>query len=162
MRNKLLGLFLMFMLLQLKSASAQTVKLLKVSELEARLKKGSDTLYVVNFWATWCAPCIKELPNFEQLAKNNTNQPLKVLLVSVDFKSKLESTVQPFVKKKGLQNEVYLLNETNQQYYIDKISKDWSGALPATLFVNSKKGARKLVEKELNYEELVKLYNTYK
>ena len=137
---------------------AQKVNLLTVDQLEKRFTNGKDTLYVVNFWATWCAPCLEEIPNFEKLQSAYRSKPLKVLMVSVDFKSKLESAVKPFVKRKNLQNETFLLNEKDQQVYIDRISKDWSGALPATLFINRRKNLQKMYEQEFTYSELEKTY----
>ena len=141
------------------SLKAQSVKPLTINQLEDRVNKGGDTVYVVNFWATWCAPCIAELPYFEKLQQTYKSEPLKVLLVSLDLKSKLDKVVVPFVKRHKLTNEVYILNETNEQEYIDRISKDWSGALPATLILNKNKNIRKLYEREFDYTELE---NTYK
>ena len=139
---------------------SQEVKLLTVDELNRRVKQGRDTTYVVNFWATWCAPCIKELPHFEKLQQEKKSDKLKVLLVSVDFKNRLEKSVVPFVKKRNLKNEVFLLNEKDEQEYIDRIDKSWSGAIPATLFVQGNK--RKFVEKEFTYEDLLKDYKNFK
>jgi len=140
-------------------AFCQKVDLLTVDKLNERLERGKDTTYVVNFWATWCAPCIKELPHFEKLQQEKRNEKVKVLLVSVDFKSRLEKSVVPFVKIRGLNNEVFLLDETDQQEYIDRIDKTWSGAIPATLFVKGK--TRKFVEKEFTYQSLITEYQTF-
>lgn len=142
------------------SGFCQQVELLTVDRLDERLKQGKDTTYVVNFWATWCAPCIKELPHFEKLQQEKRKEKLKVLLVSVDFKDRLEKSVVPFVKKRGLKNEVFLLDETDQQVYIDRIDKSWSGAIPATLFVKGKK--RKFIEKEFTYPSLLTEYQNFK
>src|SRR5215203_7357824 len=79
------------------SAYSQQVKLLTIDQLNERIKNGKDSTYVVNFWATWCAPCIKELPHFEKLSAENKGKKLAVLLVSLDFKSKLKTAVIPFV-----------------------------------------------------------------
>lgn len=157
-RKFLLLIWLLFPLV----VSAQKVNLLTVDQLEQRLVSGKDTVYIINFWATWCAPCIEELPYFERFSTAKKQEPVKVLLISLDFKSKLESAVKPFVKKMNLLNEVYLLNEKSQQTYIDRIHKSWSGAIPATLVINPKRQLRKLVEKELTYQELLTLYQTYK
>ncbi|MBC8054664.1 MAG: TlpA family protein disulfide reductase [Sphingobacteriaceae bacterium] len=159
-QSKLIVL-LVFMLFS-GSLKAQNVKLLSVDQLEERVSKGGDTVYVVNFWATWCAPCIAELPYFEKLQATYKNQPLKVLLLSLDFKSKLEKAVIPFVRNKKLANEVFLLNEVNAQVYIDRISKEWSGAIPATLIYNKNKGIRKFYEKEFTYAELETTYQSSK
>ncbi|WP_017495644.1 TlpA family protein disulfide reductase [Flavobacterium sp. WG21] len=138
------------------SGYSQNVKLLNIDQLNERIKNGKDSTYVVNFWATWCAPCIKELPHFEKLKTDHQSDKLAVLLVSVDFKSKLNSAVVPFVKRKNLKNEVFLLNESNPQEYIDRIDKDWSGSIPATLFIKEDK--RKFIESEFTYEQLLTEY----
>ncbi|WP_316829563.1 TlpA disulfide reductase family protein [Pedobacter aquatilis] len=135
------------------SANAQ-VKLLTLNDLDKRIAAGKDTTYVINFWATWCSPCVAELPHFEKLRVANVNKPVKVLLVSLDFKSKLEKAVIPFVQKNNIKAEVFLLNESDQQEYIARIDQKWSGAIPATLFVNKK--SRRFYEKELTEEELNK------
>lgn len=149
---------LLFFLVGITKIAAAQVKLLTLNQLESRINKASDTVYVVNFWATWCAPCVKELPNFEQLGKQYQNQPLKVILVSLDFKSKLEKVVKPFVKRNKLKSELYLLDEKSEQDYIDKISKNWSGSLPATLIINNKKKTRNFYEQEFTWEEIEKVY----
>jgi thiol-disulfide isomerase/thioredoxin len=136
-------------------ANAQ-VKLLTLNQLEKRVAQGNDTTFVINFWATWCQPCVKELPNFEQLQLNNKEKPVKVILVSLDFKSKLKSQVIPFVKQNNIKAEVYVINEADQQAFIEKLDKQWTGAIPATLFINTKSKKRLFFEKEFNYQELNK------
>lgn len=155
MKNKFL---ILICLLVPVSLFAQKVRLLTVSQLEKRIENGKDTVYFVNFWATWCAPCIKELPYFERLANTLKQKPFKVLLISLDFKSKLTTAVQPFVERLKLQNEVFLINEKSQQSYIDRLDKNWSGAIPATLIINRQNQSRQLIEKELTYDELLNLF----
>ncbi|MES3018742.1 MAG: TlpA disulfide reductase family protein [Bacteroidota bacterium] len=138
----------------------QTVKLLSVDQLELRLDRGKDTTYVVNFWATWCGPCLKEMPHFEKLQAEFADQKLKVLFVSIDNLSKLKSAVVPLAKRLKLKNEVFLLNEKDPQVYLERIDKKWSGALPASIFVNKVRGKREFYEKEFTYAELVKTYQS--
>lgn len=154
-------ILLAFFLFSISKVSTAQVKLINLNQLESRINNNSDTVYVVNFWATWCGPCVKELPNFEQLGSKYKSKPLKVLLVSLDFKSRLNTVVNPFVKKNNLKSELYLLNEKSEQDYIDKISKSWSGSLPATLIINNKTKTRNFYEQEFNFEALEKVYLTH-
>lgn len=119
-------------------------------------QEGSKT-YVVNFWATWCAPCIKELPYFEAL---NKNQNIDVLLVSLDFPQHKESRLLPFIKKNQLQSKVVHLDDTNENFWINAIDSTWSGAIPATIIYNNQKRGfyeRLFTQKEL--ETLVESFN---
>ena len=101
--------------------------------LEPLFKKQNDTTYVINFWATWCMPCVEELPHFEKMNKKYSSQKFKMILVSLDFPNMVESRVIPFIKRKNLKADVVLLNDPNANKWIEKISKDWSGAIPATV-----------------------------
>ncbi|MBR7718859.1 TlpA disulfide reductase family protein [Hymenobacter properus] len=133
---------------------AQHVAVVKFPELQKRLARPTDTTYVVNFWATWCAPCVKELPGFEQLRAANSSKKVKVLLVSMDYASQLDKKVKPFVKQRGLKSEVLLLNEPDPNTWMDKLDAKWSGALPFTLIVNNKSQQRVTFEQELSPAEL--------
>ena len=140
------------------NAFSQKISLLTLDQLDQRVNSGKDTVYVINFWATWCGPCVAELGNFEKFNENYKAEKLKVLLINVDFKSKLNNTILPFLKHRKLKSEVFLLDEPDQQVFIDRVSKSWSGSIPATLFI--KKGQRSFFEKEFTYTELVNTYKT--
>lgn len=101
--------------------------------LEPLFRQKNDTTYVINFWATWCLPCVEELPHFEKMNKKYGSQKFKMILVSLDFPNMVESRVIPFVAKKNLKAEVVVLNDPNANEWIEKVSKDWSGAIPATV-----------------------------
>ncbi|MDO7852363.1 TlpA family protein disulfide reductase [Hymenobacter convexus] len=136
------------------SAFGQSVAVVRFPDLQKRLARPTDTTYVVNFWATWCAPCVKELPGFEQLRAANAGKKVKVLLVSLDYASQLEKKVKPFVKQRGLKSEVLLLNESDPNSWMDKLDAKWSGALPFTLIINNKTNQRATFEQELSQAEL--------
>jgi thiol-disulfide isomerase/thioredoxin len=154
---KILFTILIFFSVRVQS---QEVGLIKLDHLFQRLQSGKDTAYIVNFWATWCLPCIEELPHFEKLADQLSTEKLKVLLVSVDYRSQYETTVKSFVRNKGFKNEVFLLNETDPQEYINRIDPSWSGAIPATIFFYQ--GRRKFFEGEFTYDELLTQYKKMK
>ncbi len=120
--------------------------------LKPFLKTKSDTVYVVNFWATWCAPCIKEIPYFETLNARYKNKNVEVLLVSLDFPKKYDSHLRPFIKKNKLQSKVVALDDADSNYWIPQINPDWSGAIPATLIFSKDK--REFYEQTFTYDEL--------
>ena len=99
-----------------------------------------DTVYIVNFWATWCKPCVAELPEFEHIYDSVSGKPVKIILASLDFKKNWESGLVSFVKKKKLRPEVVVLYETDGNKWIPRIDPDWSGAIPATLIVRGEEG----------------------
>lgn len=94
-----------------------------------------DTLYIINFWATWCAPCVAELPYFMQAAIKNANNPVKFILVSLDFERDLDGRFKNFIKEHPLPAgaEYMVLLEPDPNNWIPKIDPDWDGAIPATL-----------------------------
>lgn len=120
--------------------------------LQPLIDKNDDHVHVVNFWATWCAPCVKELPYFEMLNQKYKDKGVEVLLVSLDFPSKYDSSLKPFIKKNQIQSKVVALNDTDQNRWIPAINEDWSGAIPATIIYNKEK--RQFYEKSFTLEEL--------
>ena len=128
----------------------------KYSTLEKEILSDKNTIYVVNFWATWCGPCVKELPHFEQL--NSENKNIKVVLVSLDFKNQFESKLIPFLKKKSIKSEVVFLADTDYNTWLPTVDKDWSGSIPATLII--KNGKKVFVERTFpSYQELNEYVN---
>lgn len=129
------------------------------SDLEPLLTKHNDTTYVINFWATWCKPCIAELPAFEKVTADRSEEKIKVLLVSLDDPRKIEQQVIPFMEKNNLQSQVVLLGDPDANSWIPKISTEWSGAIPATLIY--KNDTRKFYEQSFTFEELEQEINTF-
>jgi len=127
------------------------IEVFNFEQLENFLQADQEQTYVVNFWATWCKPCIKELPYFEDIQVKFKGE-IKVILVSLDFPSKLESQLIPFITDKKIQSQVILLDDPYENEWIPKVDSTWSGALPATLIFNSTK--RKFFEQSFSQEEL--------
>ncbi len=119
---------------------------------EKFLHKKDNKIYVINFWATWCAPCIKELPYFEKLNTEYSNKNVEVILVSLDFPHLYEKKLKPFIKKKQLQSKVIALDDADMNSWIPKVDESWSGSIPATVMYKNEE--RKFFEKPFNYEEL--------
>jgi thiol-disulfide isomerase/thioredoxin len=132
--------------------ASSEIPTLNYNQLKSWLNKEDDKTYVVNFWATWCMPCIKELPYFENVNSKYEDKNVEVILVSLDFPKKKESSLIPFVKNKNIKSKVLHLDDTNEQFWIGDIAQSWSGAIPATLIYN--KGKREFYEQSFTQEEL--------
>lgn len=118
-----------------------------------------DTTYIVNFWATWCAPCVEELPYFEELTRDRGEKKYRVILVSLDFRKQLEKRLLPFVKERGLRSTVVVLDDPDANAWIDRIDAAWSGAIPATLVYNARR--REFREQTFTREELFSLVESF-
>ena len=145
---------LLFLLLLLPPAlAAQQVPVWKLPTLQSRLAGAGDTLLIVNFWATWCKPCVEEMPYFEQINQTYAARGVKVLFVSLDFASR-QKAVAAFVKNKGIRSEVVLLDEPDYNAWLDKISPDWQGSIPATLLLLPARSFRSFKEQSFTYAGL--------
>jgi thiol-disulfide isomerase/thioredoxin len=115
------------------------VGILTFEELEKSTLKNNDTLYVVNFWATWCRPCVTEMPFFFETAKKNADQKVKVVFASLNSLKEME-TVQKFTDTRNILQPVFILNAGNPNVWLDKVDKSWDGSIPATvMYKNNKK-----------------------
>lgn len=151
MKKLLLLLFFAFTATGLL-AQKQTVPVMDFESFQPLLHQQNDTVYVINFWATWCIPCVKELPDFEQLNAKYKNKKFKMRLISLDFKSALQSRLMPFIEKHQLKAEVILLHAPDADAWIDLVDPSWSGAIPATVIYQGDK--RIFREGSYTYEEI--------
>lgn len=122
--------------------------------LEKFLNQNDEKVHVVNFWATWCAPCVKELPHFEALLENYKSKDVEVLLVSLDFPKQYEKKLKPFIAKHNLKSKVLVLDDVDMNTWIPKINEDWDGAIPVTIIYNKDK--RQFYSQTFTYNELEK------
>lgn len=147
-------LWMAFLALGLPLKAQDTIPFIKADQLTRWKTAGNDTLYVLNFWATWCAPCVAELPAFEKLHREYASKKVKVILVSTDFRRDVDKKVKPFVERKKLKSQVVFLDERTPNDWIDLVSPEWTGSIPATLIVNAKRGYERFFEKQLDYKTL--------
>jgi len=122
-------------------------------QIEPLFSKQNDTTYVINFWATWCKPCVEELPYFQQLHEKYAGQKVKVILVSLDFERQIKTKLIPFLKENNLGPEVALLLDGNENEWIDRVDPSWGGAIPVTVIY---RGKQRIFhgEQYASYEEL--------
>jgi thiol-disulfide isomerase/thioredoxin len=132
------------------SFSQKNVTVIKFSDLEQIIQK-DDGIYVINFWASWCGPCVAEMPAFETLSNDLRLNNVKVVFISLDFKRDL-ANVKKFVEEKKINSPVYLLDEPDYDSWIDKVNPKWSGTIPATLIGQGKR--QEFYEQTFDYQTL--------
>ncbi len=128
-------------------------------EVERLLSIRNDTVYILNFWATWCVPCVKELPAFQQLHEKYADRNFRMILLSLDFRKDYHSRLLPFLQEKQLKPEVWLLYEPDANSWIPKVDEKWTGSIPATLILH--RGERLFFEAQLSYDELESVVKPY-
>ena len=157
MRTLLLSIGMLFFSL---AGLAQKPEVIYMDDLQEIFDAESEDLYVINFWATWCRPCVAELPYFDELQEAYAERNVKVLLVSLDFAEDMDSRVLPFLERRGPKSEVVLLDEPKPNSWIDKVATEWSGAIPATIFVQKSKDIREFHEGDFTKESLFEKVET--
>lgn len=137
-------------------ASGQATDIVTLEQLQAKLQGERDRIQVVNFWATWCAPCLKELPLLEKLHDERKDVHVRLISLDLDLDPNADK-VRNFAQRKKLKAEVIMLDEKDPNTWINKVDKGWSGAIPATLVINNQNGKRKFFEGQLQPGDLEKL-----
>ena len=127
-------LFLVYLSTNHAIFAQKPIEIIKFQELEKLMQK-DDRIYVFNFWASWCKPCVTEMPAFETLANNFHLNKVSVIFISLDYKRDLK-IVEKFVTNHQIKSKIYLIDEPDYNSWIDKVSSQWSGAIPATLISN--------------------------
>ena len=150
---KSLLLSCLFFFVGCTSLTRERIEIIKIDGLQSLINEKDHQLHVINFWATWCKPCVKELPQFTELAKSHPQ--ISISLVSLDFVQDLEAKVYPFLDKKNIDLRVLLIDELDYNLWIDMVDSSWSGAIPATLILEPGTGHRIFLEKEFENNELV-------
>lgn len=136
-------------------------KIVNYSGYESYIGSTNDTLILVNFWATWCKPCVEELPYFIKASQVYSNKKFKTVFVSLDRVVDFETKVIPFAKEKNMEADLLLLNDVKtMNTWIPTINKSWSGAIPTTILY--KNGTQIYFhEGQLKEEELNQIINKY-
>jgi thiol-disulfide isomerase/thioredoxin len=135
------------------TVNGQEAKKVKITDLEKIIVESKGPL-IINFWATFCKPCMEEIPHFQKLQAKYEQEGLQLLFVSLDMEDDYPTKVNSFIKKRKMAST--WLDETNADYFCPKIDQAWTGAIPATLFINNKTQYRRFIEESLSEEGLEK------
>jgi len=158
----LLAPALLILITNYSYSQERKVELWEIEQLQAYMKSGENDskLKIVNFWATWCAPCIKELPYYEEV-NASYQKSVEVLLVSLDFSDELDGKVIPFLEKRKIKSKVVILANEKYNEWMGKVDSSWTGAIPATLFITDD-GKHHFYEREFEKEDLLSVIDNLK
>jgi len=135
------------------NAFSQEIKVVKIEDLKKIYNNPNDTTYVVNFFASWCGPCIMEIPVLNKFYDDNKNTTTQLIYVSLDNAQYLKK-LPKLVSKMKMQAPVYLLNESSDFSWLPYIDKRWQGSIPATMIVNSKRNVKAFFETPMEKGQL--------
>lgn len=147
-------LFLIFSLLcACRQVKAQNIPKWKIEDVVNYYSKPTDSIYVINFWAAFCKPCIQEIPCLQSISAKYKTQKIALLLVSLDLPVSYPDTLISFVTKNNITASVVWLDEDDVNHFCPPIDKNWMDDIPATLFINAKTGYRFFIQEELTPEK---------
>lgn len=151
--KKILSLSLFLLLFFITGAQSQSIPKWKLKDLQSAIANANKPT-IFNFWATFCKPCIEEIPYFEELVKKYDSAGVKLILVSLDMSETYPKKIQSFASKFKFKSQITFLDETNADLFCPAVDSSWSGAIPASLFINNKTNYRKFFEDQLSREKL--------
>ena len=144
MRN----LFIILLLATGMIGEAQTIRKIKITDLEQTIAQ-SDHPLIVNFWATFCVPCIKEIPYFQSTVARYQSEQVELILVSLDLPDYYPAKIASFAQGRGFTARIVWLDETNADYFCPRVDPKWSGGIPSSLFINNKTHYRRFFDRQL-------------
>ncbi|CAN5734135.1 hypothetical protein BH10ACI4_BH10ACI4_30460 [soil metagenome] len=115
-----------------------TVDLVSVEQLKAlRANAGTDKLLLVNFWATWCAPCVEEFPRLQEMVRMYARRQIQIVTVSVNSPDEKKMVLE-FLQKQHAINKNVLVNSNDSADAVPAMHTDWKGGVPYTVLIGMK------------------------
>lgn len=147
------GIFLFIVFFAAGVLAQNEIRVVKIEELKKVYIKPNDTTYIINFFATWCGPCMMEMPILNKFYSEHQNTNMQLLFVSLDNAGTLKK-LPVKLKKLGVEAPVYLLNESSDFSWLPYIDSRWQGSIPATMVVNHKKNVKAFFETPMEKGQL--------
>jgi thiol-disulfide isomerase/thioredoxin len=152
---KILNYVFIFFIHWFAVSRAQNLESISWASLKKQIDKNPDSIYVVNFWATWCKPCVQEMPDLWEESEKFKSKKLRFIPISLNFPEESETKVLPFIERNYPGKKFYILNEILQSDDITRISSDWGGGIPFTMIFY--KGKKQTIERKLKKGELIEI-----
>lgn len=127
---------------------AQSIKKISISELNDYINASNHPL-IINFWATSCGPCVREIVYFQTIVEKYQDKKVELLLISLDIPKFYPQTIAAFAKEKNIHAQIFWLNENDPSFFCKKINARWTGDIPSTLLINNKTKKNIFFERQL-------------
>lgn len=125
------------------ASKAQDLKALeKTDDIKSIMTDAKGKVILLNFWASWCAPCVKEFPELVKLYRDYKDKNFSIVFISLDDLSDIDPKVKPFLQKQGVDFTTYYNKFSKPEELIDYIDKNWQGGIPST-YIYDKEGIMK-------------------
>jgi thiol-disulfide isomerase/thioredoxin len=146
--KRLIFIFCFFFIVTIVIGQSDQIRKVKIGDIVAMIDTSACPL-VINFWASWCQPCIHEITWFEKNILPLQSKGVKLILVSLDAKQDYLNYISAFAAKKKYQSTIIWLDEVNAEMFCSKIDQTWDGSIPVTLMINNKKNYRRFFAHQL-------------
>lgn len=130
------------------------ISVASIAELRALINDGKGSVVVVNFWATWCPPCVTEIPALARFYRNYEGQDVVFLSFSGDDPGTISEKVRPFANSYELPFPVWVMEEAERELLNAGFGVNWSGLYPATFLFTRDGSLAQTWEGEVTYEAL--------
>ena len=130
----------------------QRVEVIDVGGLKQLVTQRNGKILFLNFWATWCQPCVEEFPEIVRLASEMPDTEIEFVAVSLDYPDEVESKILPFIREKKVPFKVLVADAKDQDTFINAVSPRWNGALPLTIIYDVEGQQRSFLVGQGSYE----------
>ncbi len=111
-----------------------TLESLEEAGVAKLAKNERDKLLLVNVWASWCGPCVQELPEFVTMNRMYRHRSFRLVTLSMDEPEKKDAPLK-VLREKHVAAENYIVTIKDRDKFADLLDKDWTGPLPHTLLI---------------------------
>ncbi len=145
-------IFFILILISNISVSQEIVSINNVNDIANIKNENKGKVFAINFWASWCKPCVNEFPALVKLNKNYKDKNFNLIFISLDFKEEVETKLLPFLKSNDVDYISYYLDTNSPEEIMDYLDKKWDGGIPATFIFDKSGNLQNFILGERNYE----------
>lgn len=135
MRRRLIALLITACVV-MPAAARDRLTPVDAETLRAELEQRRGTIVLVNFWATWCRPCLEEIPILQRLHEAYRDAGFTLVAVSLDQPDSADALVRPFMEKWFPGFDSYLSLEREMDDIVSSVDPAWNEILPTSYLLD--------------------------